>query len=80
MSSVLPASADSQNKFEDLSGVDSTQFSNPYDALLEACQNDSVSLQGLCAVRMNSPLLGVHSEILIFVPFLFKLTNLEKPL
>lgn len=35
-------SADSQNKFEDLSGVDSSAHANPYDALIEACNDDPV--------------------------------------
>jgi hypothetical protein len=34
--------ADSQNKFEDLSGVNSSAYSNPYDALIEACEDNSV--------------------------------------
>ncbi|KAE8448094.1 hypothetical protein EG329_009859 [Mollisiaceae sp. DMI_Dod_QoI] len=45
MSSSLPASADSRNKFEDLSGVDSAAYANPYDALIQACQNDPAKLQ-----------------------------------
>lgn len=35
--------ADSRNKFEDLSGVDISAYANPYDALLEACNNEAVS-------------------------------------
>ena len=42
MPPILPGSVDALNKFEDLSGVDSKAFSNPYDALIEACQNDPV--------------------------------------
>jgi hypothetical protein len=34
--------ADSQNKFEDLSGVNSSAYSNPYDALIEACEDNPV--------------------------------------
>jgi hypothetical protein len=44
MTSTLPPSADSQNSFEDLSGVDSAAFANPYDALIEACHDDPVNL------------------------------------
>jgi vesicle-fusing ATPase len=33
------------NPFLDLSGIDTTAFANPYDALLEASQNDSRNLQ-----------------------------------
>jgi hypothetical protein len=42
MVSSMPALADSRNKFEDLSGVDIAAYTNPYDALIEACQNDPV--------------------------------------
>jgi hypothetical protein len=35
--------ADSRNKFEDLSGVDIAAYANPYDALIEACEDNSVS-------------------------------------
>ncbi|KAH6722534.1 RNA ligase/cyclic nucleotide phosphodiesterase [Leptodontidium sp. MPI-SDFR-AT-0119] len=38
-------SADSRNKFEDLSGVDISAYANPYDALLEACNNEAAQLQ-----------------------------------
>lgn len=41
MSSLL-RTVDDLNKFEDLSGVDSTAYANPYDALIEACQDDPV--------------------------------------
>jgi hypothetical protein len=41
--SILPGSADSRNKFEDLSGVDIAAYANPYDALIEACHNDPVT-------------------------------------
>lgn len=42
MPAILPGSVDTRNKFEDLSGVDTRAFSNPYDALIEACQDDPV--------------------------------------
>lgn len=38
-----PESADSRNKFEDLSGVDIAAYANPYDALIEASQDDPVT-------------------------------------
>lgn len=38
----LPGSADASNKFEDLSGVDMGPYKNPYDALIEASQDDPV--------------------------------------
>ncbi|KAJ5051515.1 uncharacterized protein L3040_001291 [Drepanopeziza brunnea f. sp. 'multigermtubi'] len=40
-----PESADSRNKFEDLSGIDNSAFANPYEALLEACNNDPAQVQ-----------------------------------
>ncbi|RFU25293.1 hypothetical protein B7463_g11049, partial [Scytalidium lignicola] len=40
-----PDSSDAKNKFEDLSGVDITAYANPYDALIEACQNDPAQIQ-----------------------------------
>jgi len=43
MPQIHPLSSDADNKFEDLSGVNSAAFSNPYDALIEACKNDPVS-------------------------------------
>jgi hypothetical protein len=42
MASVVLESADAKNSFVDLSGVDSSAFSNPYDALIEACNDDPV--------------------------------------
>jgi len=38
----IPGSVDSLMKFEDLSGVSTSSFSNPYDALIEACEDDPV--------------------------------------
>ncbi len=43
MAKPLPPSADSQNKYEDLSGVNSAAYANPYDALIEASEDDPVS-------------------------------------
>lgn len=31
------------NVFEDLTGVSTSSFSNPYDALISACEEDPVS-------------------------------------
>ncbi|KAH8602230.1 RNA ligase/cyclic nucleotide phosphodiesterase [Bisporella sp. PMI_857] len=45
MPPTLPGSVDASNKFEDLSGVDITLYKNPYDALIEACQNDPSLIQ-----------------------------------
>lgn len=36
---------DAGNKFEDLSGVNVSDFSNPYDALIQACHDDPVEIQ-----------------------------------
>ncbi|KAL2073767.1 hypothetical protein VTL71DRAFT_11093 [Oculimacula yallundae] len=46
--------ADSRNKFEDLSGVDISAFANPYDALLEACNNDAAQLQTRYATHRST--------------------------
>lgn len=40
MPPILPGSADAGNKFEDLSGIDTSLHRNPYDALIQACEND----------------------------------------
>jgi hypothetical protein len=42
MAPPLPELADSRNKFEDLSGVNSSAYANPYDALIEACEGNPV--------------------------------------
>jgi hypothetical protein len=42
MAPPLPELADSRNKFEDLSGVNSSAYPNPYDALIEACEDNPV--------------------------------------
>lgn len=36
--------ADSRNNFEDLSGVNSAAYENPYDALIEACEDNPVKI------------------------------------
>src|SRR6187402_254503 len=43
ISKMTLETADSRNKFEDLSGVDITAYANPYDALIDACENDPVA-------------------------------------
>jgi hypothetical protein len=40
----ISGTTETQNKFEDLSGVNTSAYENPYDALIEACENDSVIL------------------------------------
>ncbi len=42
MTPPLLQSTDIHNKFEDLSGVDSASYLNPYDALIEASDNHPV--------------------------------------
>jgi hypothetical protein len=42
MPPVLPGSVDAHVKFEDFSGVNSAAYTNPYDALIEACHDDMV--------------------------------------
>jgi len=42
----MPGSVDSMNNFEDLSGsVETGAYTNPYDALIEACENDPKQIQ-----------------------------------
>jgi hypothetical protein len=38
----VPVSASASNTFEDLSGISTSAFSNPYDALISACEDDPV--------------------------------------
>ncbi|KAG9239647.1 RNA ligase/cyclic nucleotide phosphodiesterase [Amylocarpus encephaloides] len=45
MAAPHPESADARNHFEDLSGVDIASYKNPYDALIEACENDPSQIQ-----------------------------------
>ncbi|OAL01382.1 AAA-domain-containing protein [Phaeosphaeriaceae sp. SRC1lsM3a] len=40
-----PAPVHTNNTFEDLSGVSTAAFSNPYDALIAACEDDPTQLQ-----------------------------------
>jgi vesicle-fusing ATPase len=43
MSGNKPAPiVDTNNTFEDLSGIATSAFSNPYDALIAACDDDAV--------------------------------------
>jgi vesicle-fusing ATPase len=34
------------NTYEDLSGVSTEDYSNPYDALIAACEDDAVRMRG----------------------------------
>lgn len=43
--SVSLESTDAKNKLEDLSGVKFKAGENPYKALIEACNDDAVSLE-----------------------------------
>ena len=36
------------NTFEDLSGIATSAFDNPYDALLSVCEDDPVSFRKCC--------------------------------
>ncbi|PQE33031.1 ureidoglycolate hydrolase protein [Rutstroemia sp. NJR-2017a WRK4] len=51
---TLPGSVDSKNKFEDLSGVDTAAYENPYDALIEACNNDPAGIQNRYATHREA--------------------------
>jgi len=74
--------ADSRNKFEDLSGVDISAYANPYDALLEACNDDAAQLQTRYATHRNTrngqqkeKLLSPEFSGLIIDPILERLMN-----
>ncbi|KAL3424048.1 hypothetical protein PVAG01_03329 [Phlyctema vagabunda] len=45
MASSSFKTADSQNKYEDLSGINTAAYANPYDALIEACHDDPKEIQ-----------------------------------
>ncbi|KAH7410247.1 P-loop containing nucleoside triphosphate hydrolase protein [Phaeosphaeria sp. MPI-PUGE-AT-0046c] len=45
MSTQKPDPGHTNNTFEDLSGVSTSAFSNPYDALIAACEDDPTQLQ-----------------------------------
>ncbi|KAH8727920.1 P-loop containing nucleoside triphosphate hydrolase protein [Phaeosphaeriaceae sp. PMI808] len=45
MSKQNPLLAHTSNTFEDLSGISTSAFSNPYDALIAACEDDSAKIQ-----------------------------------
>ncbi|TVY73223.1 hypothetical protein LSUE1_G008142, partial [Lachnellula suecica] len=77
-----PESADARNEFEDLSGVDITAYGNPYDALIEACQDDPANLQARYEThrstrndQQRAKLLSSDFSGLILDPILQKLTD-----
>ncbi|RMZ69594.1 ureidoglycolate hydrolase [Pyrenophora seminiperda CCB06] len=45
MSSQTPVPANTANIFEDLTGISTSSFSNPYDALIAACDDDPAQIQ-----------------------------------
>ncbi|KAH8685876.1 RNA ligase/cyclic nucleotide phosphodiesterase [Tricladium varicosporioides] len=77
-----PDSADSRNKFEDLSGVNIAAYENPYDALIEACRNDPTEIQTRYAThratrndQQRAKLLSTDFNGLILDPILQRLTD-----
>jgi vesicle-fusing ATPase len=42
MPEQTPVPVHASNAFEDLSGISTSAFSNPYDALIAACEEDPV--------------------------------------
>lgn len=42
MAAPKAGNASANNTFEDLSGISTAAFSNPYDALIAACEDDPV--------------------------------------
>ncbi|KAK2625088.1 hypothetical protein QTJ16_005457 [Diplocarpon rosae] len=82
MASRFFETADSQNKFEDLSGIDIHAYANPYEALLEACDNDPALLQARYAThrttrnaQQREKLLSPSFTGLILDPILQRLTD-----
>lgn len=53
MSGQTPTAANAANTFEDLTGISTSSFSNPYDALITACEDDPVFLS-LCLVNAHA--------------------------
>ncbi|KAF2108710.1 P-loop containing nucleoside triphosphate hydrolase protein [Lophiotrema nucula] len=45
MSTGAPVPVHTSNTFEDLSGINAAAFSNPYDALIDACKADASEIQ-----------------------------------
>ncbi|KAF1942481.1 hypothetical protein EJ02DRAFT_375478 [Clathrospora elynae] len=45
MSEQKPGPAHANNTFEDLTGISTSAFSNPYDALIAACEDDPTRIQ-----------------------------------
>ncbi|KAM3075203.1 hypothetical protein ACMFMG_007347 [Clarireedia jacksonii] len=79
---TLPGSTDSKNKFEDLSGVDTAAYDNPYDALIEACNNDPAGIQSRYAThrearneQQKAKILASDFQELIIDPVLQKLED-----
>ncbi|KAG0646916.1 hypothetical protein D0Z07_6198 [Hyphodiscus hymeniophilus] len=79
---TLPGSADAKNKFEDLSGVDIAAYANPYDALIEACEDDPALIQARYDIhrttrngQQKAKLLSSEFSGLILDPVLQKLVD-----
>ncbi|PBP21729.1 putative 60S ribosomal protein L44 [Diplocarpon rosae] len=82
MASQFLETADSRNKFEDLSGIDICAYANPYEALLEACNNNPALLQARYAThrttrnaQQREKLLSPGFTGLILDPILQRLTD-----
>ncbi|CAL3967485.1 unnamed protein product [Diplocarpon coronariae] len=82
MASKVLETADSRNRFEDLSGIDNSAYANPYEALLEACNNDPALLQARYATHRSTrnaqqreKLLSPGFAGLILDPILQRLTD-----
>ncbi|KAA8569170.1 hypothetical protein MFRU_004g00230 [Monilinia fructicola] len=79
---TLADSADSKNKFEDLSGIDIAKYANPYDALIEACHNEPSEIQSRYAThretrnsQQKAKILSSDFQGMILDPVLLKLEN-----
>lgn len=60
----VPGPVETGNKFEDLSGIDTAAYENPYDALIDASHGDPVcNLSPL--VYVSRPLLGSYPSTVL---------------
>lgn len=63
-------SSDAKNTFGDLSGTYSAAFSNPFKALIEACQDDSVRLRPIPFYQYIQDLSVIVNDLVLSAPML----------
>ncbi|KAF2477963.1 AAA-domain-containing protein [Lindgomyces ingoldianus] len=54
MSGATPLPVHTSDTFEDLSGISTAEFSNPYDALITACKDDAAQIQNRYTVHRTT--------------------------